>query len=101
MKLMKELHIKIRTDLSPGKVNLHDLTCDIEYLIETKHEAVCKSIRFTEVTADWKEDSLVVDLADSRPSYACTCRTCGLNFASALKTADWCGCTEELPHVTK
>ena len=90
---MKELHIKIRTDLSPGKVNLHDLTCDIEYLIETKHEAVCKSIGFTEVTADWE--------TDSRPSYACTCRTCGLNFASTLKTADWCGCTKELPHVTK
>lgn len=89
---MKDLQISLRTNINPAKVDISQLEASLEYVIESIYGGVCRSVEFREVE-EYPHDS--------RPSYACTCRTCGLNFASTLKTADWCGCTKELPHVTK
>ena len=47
---MKDLKIEVFTDLSPAKVNLHDLLCSIEHLIETEYEGVCRRVEFHEVS---------------------------------------------------
>ena len=44
-----DLQIVILTDLRPSKVDLHDLTCAIEHLIEERFESVCRDIKFSEV----------------------------------------------------
>lgn len=44
-----DLRIIVLTDISPGKVNLDELESSIEYLIETRFEAVCKKVEFKEV----------------------------------------------------